>query len=399
MYRRTVLLAGLFFSLLHSNGQGVSKTMLRLPDTGEMTSYTTTFGEDADYSFLTPFFEVNGDGTVTDTVTGLMWQQTDGGEMTVENAILYCQNLTLGGYDDWRLPDAHEAFSILNHQFSNPATNPAVFTVTDAEYWWTSDRQANDSSKVWVTNGGGGIGNHSKFETLSAGGTRKIHVRAVRQVVPAATVPQRFTDNGNGTVSDHLTNLIWQKEPSPDSLAWESALTYAENLSLAGQTDWRLPNIKELQSLNDESLFNPSVSTVYFGTVGVKKYWSSTTLPNQPTQAWYLQTLWGITTHDLKTAKNNIICVRGNPASSPLSVANRIPASPRMFPNPAEDVVYICAPTNSVIEIRDLTGRVLFRPAAQSTLTEVDISALCQGFYLVVIRQDKQVYSKKLVKH
>ena len=66
------------------NAQPVLKTMMRLPDTGQTTSYTSTFGEDADYNFNTPAFILSGNGTVTDTITTLMWQQTDGGEMTIK---------------------------------------------------------------------------------------------------------------------------------------------------------------------------------------------------------------------------------------------------------------------------------------------------------------------------
>ncbi|MFY8020160.1 MAG: DUF1566 domain-containing protein, partial [Bacteroidia bacterium] len=156
-----------FFILAHLilDAQNVRKTMLRLPDTGETSSYTNTFGEDHDYLINPPYFIINGDGTVLDTVTGLMWQQTDGGEMTYENAIQYCKNLRLGSYQDWRLPNIHESFSILNHQNSNPAFDIAVFNTTGAEYWWSSDQQVNDSSKIWVSNAGGGIGNHPQKET------------------------------------------------------------------------------------------------------------------------------------------------------------------------------------------------------------------------------------------
>ena len=90
--------------LLSGYARAQTKTMKRLPDTGQTQSFTNTFGEDSDYTLHPPFFIVNGDGTVTDTVTGLMWQQTDGGEMTVEAAETYCASLMLGGYDDWRLP-------------------------------------------------------------------------------------------------------------------------------------------------------------------------------------------------------------------------------------------------------------------------------------------------------
>lgn len=313
---RAALALFLFFCQLTS-AQTVLNTMRRLPDTGQTQSFTNTPGEDADYLQNPPFFQLHGDGTVTDTVTGLMWQQTDGGEMTVENAVAYCDNLTLGGYTNWRLPTAQEAYSILNQGKSNPALDLAVFGNTGAEYWWTSERDATNANKVWVVNKGGGIGNHLKTETISAGGNKKIHVRAVRDVVTPIPVSSHLTDNGDGTVTDNLTRLIWQKTPAPDSMTWENALVYAENLSLAGAGDWRLPNIKELQSLNDEDLANPSVDAGFFPAIGVAKYWSGTTLFNQTVRAWYLDTRFGITTYDPKTAQNRIICVRGNSEVAP----------------------------------------------------------------------------------
>lgn len=292
-------------------GQAIAKTMLRLPDTGETTGYTNTFGEDADFTINAPYFTANGDGTVTDTITSLMWQQTDGGEMTVEDATLYCDTLTLGGYSDWRLPNAHESFSILNHQQTNPALDGDVFTATDAEYWWTSTRQANDDNKVWVTNAGGGIGNHQKTETISAGGIKRFHVRAVRDQSPPSLITQHFTIHPNGTATDELTGLVWQRAVYFDTLTWEAALGYADTLTLAGFNDWRLPNVKELRSINDESMIGPSIDGGVFGNVGSRKYWSSTTLPNQSTKAWYLFTQFGITTYDVKTRRLYVLCVRG----------------------------------------------------------------------------------------
>lgn len=300
--------------------QPVIKTMLRLPDTGETISYTNTPGEDADFNIHPPYFIINGNGTVTDTVTGLMWQQTDGGEMTVESAVIYCDTLSLGGYTDWRMPNPHELFSIINHQNVNPALNTAVFPNTGAAYWWSSVRQINDSNKVWCTNSGGGVGNHPKSETISAGGTKKFHIRAVRDVTAPTTIPYHFTDNGNGTITDNLTNLVWQKNAYPDSLTWEQALTYADTLTQSGLTDWRLPNIKELQSLNDESRINPSINNTFFTNIATNKYWSSTTLPNHTTWAWYLNTQFGITTYDDKNIKHYLLCVRGNENVLPLKL-------------------------------------------------------------------------------
>lgn len=308
--KKLIYIAFLYSSIIY--GQSINKTMLRLPDTGQTNSYTNTFGEDNDYNINPPFFKLNGNGTVTDTITGLMWQQTDGGEMTYENAINYCDTLTLAGFIDWRLPTAHEGFSILNHQTTNPAVDIKVFTKTNAEYWWSINKQSNDNTKVWCTNAGGGIGNHPKSETISAGGTKKFHARAVRDINLPSTLKSHFTDNGNGTITDNLTNLIWQKITYSDSLTWEQALAYSDSLTYSGFNDWRLPNIKELQSLNDESIINPSIDKTIFTNLGIKKYWSSTTLPNQTAKAWYLHTQFGITTYDNKTARNMIICVRGD---------------------------------------------------------------------------------------
>jgi hypothetical protein len=358
----------------------IPKTMRRLPDTGQTQSFTNTVGEDADYLQNPPIFVLNGDGTVTDTVTGLQWQQTDGGEMTFENAEIFCANLSLGGYTDWRLPTAQEAYSILNQGKSNPALDMVFFTNTAAEYWWTSEHDATNANKIWATNKGGGIGNHPKNETVSAGGTKKIHVRAVRDVETPPMVDSHFTDHNDGTVTDHLTNLVWQKKPAPDSMSWENALLFAESLSLAGFEDWRLPNIKELQSLNEEGSANPSVNTVFFPEIGLKKYWAGTSLPNQTTKAWYWDTRFGITTYAEKTGKLNVLCVRGGQNGS-VKAADLSTENPDVwaFPNPFHDHIYVKnASENTIFELINATGQLVFYG---NHIETADFSNLPTGVY------------------
>ena len=378
--RKSLIVLGILCSQQITFSQSISKTMLRLPDTGETTSYTSTFGEDNDYNINAPFFINNGDGTVTDTITGLMWQKTDGGEMTIENATTYCNTLTLAGYTDWRLPTAHEGFSILNQQYANPSLDATVFTTTNADYWWTSTRQANDTTKIWVTNAGGGIGNHPKAETVSAGGVKQFHVRAVREI-NTPTVVTHFTDNGNGTITDNVTGLIWQKTPYVDSLTWENSLTYADTLTFNGFTDWRLPNIKELQSINDESLINPSVNTTYFPTISKSKfYWSSTTLPNQTTKAWYLYPAFGITTYDYKTVAHHLICVRGNQASTTsIKSISKPTSSLNVFPNPFTSSIKLSM-KNQDIEFFNAMGQLIY---AGNNIECQDFSSLPSGIYFI----------------
>ena len=56
----------------------------------------------------------------------------------------------------------------------------------------------------------------------------------------------RFVDNGDGTVTDNCTGLMWAKNSTPTSYHWQAALQYCDALDFAGHTDWRPPNIMEL---------------------------------------------------------------------------------------------------------------------------------------------------------
>ena len=68
-----------------------------------------------------------------------------------------------------------------------------------------------------------------------------------------------FENNGDGTVTDHANGLMWSQADEGKGLLWADALAYAENSDLAGYDDWRLPNVKELQSIVDYT-HSPSAS-------------------------------------------------------------------------------------------------------------------------------------------
>lgn len=97
----------------------------------------------------------------------------------------------------------------------------------------------------------------------------------------------RYTDNGNGTVTDTQTKLVWQQTAYTVQQTWEDAITYCENLVLADKVDWRLPNFRALQSLIDDSRSEPALDPLFIGAWDME-YWSSTTMEFNPTQAWSL---------------------------------------------------------------------------------------------------------------
>ena len=109
-------------------------------------------------------------------------------------------------------------------------------------------------------------------------------------------VDPRFTDNGDGTVQDNLTGLIWLKNANCFGLRnWTNALSDANTLadascgltdgSIAG--DWRLPNVKELRSLVDFVQAGPPLTPGHpFSAVQSQRYWSSTSAAADPRYAW-----------------------------------------------------------------------------------------------------------------
>ena len=276
---------------------------------------------------------------------------------------------------------------------ANPAIDVSVFTTTTAQYWWSSVRQANDTTKIWVTNAGGGIGNHPKTETISAGGNKIFSTRAVRDVTPPPTIPNHFTNNGNGTITDNLTGLIWQKIVYSDSITWGQALTYADTLTLNGNTDWRLPNIKELESISDESLINPSINRTFFTSMVTNKYWSSTTLPNQTAKAWYLDTQFGITTYDAKTVRHYLICVRGNTSlATSINQLSNNKNHYNVFPNPFTSKISIeNSNSNTETDLWNCIGQLIY---SGRNIESQDFSSLAKGIYFLKINDT----SSKVIK-
>ena len=133
----------------------------------------------------------------------------------------------------------------------------------------------------------------------------------------------RFTLNGDGTITDALTGLVWmQKANCWERQTWANALTKVAGLNSGSETcsgyttgthtDWRLPTIKELESLVDAEHVNPALPSGHaFVGVQASSYWSSTSYAINSSYAWYVNLYNGNVRYDNKSSSYYVWPVRG----------------------------------------------------------------------------------------
>jgi len=282
----------------------------------------------AGVNWPSPRFKVSGD-VVTDNLTGLMWTMNANlpGEMTWDEALVYCNNLTLGGYSDWRLPNVNELESLINANELSPADwlNTRGFNNVQAPHYWSSTTNVGYADNAWVVymDQGGVYGSYKSYSNYVW------PVRGGQQDLPDSTYPAyvwktgqttryatgddgdlekgvawpspRFADHRNGTVTDNLTGLMWTKNANllGDAMFWQQALDYVKGMNNGtypnlGFTDWRLPNRKELHSLTDWSRYLPALPSGHpFTNVQCYYYWSSTTFADSTGAAWGVMMWYG----------------------------------------------------------------------------------------------------------
>ena len=284
----------------------------------------------------------NGDGTVSDPSTGLTWEKKcDGcaglhdfgtqypwrsapGEMDAAGwlrAINSKDGTGLAGHDDWRLPETGELLSIVHYERFNPAIGDAFdgaacgagcgssaapgCSCTGLGAYWTAG-SSGDIVPVVLANLGIVVGRSAGEDAF---------VRAVRG--PRVDRNDRFVDNGDGTITDRVTRLMWEKKcRCSDSLHdvdrrmhwsfdgtaetiwdWLSAVNEEAGSGFAGHDDWRVPNVKELYSLFDVRRGPPGIDPAFTGegcadmgkpvcsVTGEGVHWTSTTFADFPSLA------------------------------------------------------------------------------------------------------------------
>lgn len=125
----------------------------------------------------------------------------------------------------------------------------------------------------------------------------------------------RFADNGDGTVMDLLTGLMWTKnaDQAKGRLDWEEAVSRCSACRDGNYTDWRLPNRKEFESILDLGRYHPSLPAGHpFLNVKSDYYWTSTTPANNEDHGWVVHFYIGFITHDDKAGTHYLWCVRSN---------------------------------------------------------------------------------------
>ena len=305
--KKTISLSIVLIFSLFSTGCG-GLTAYSLPDTGQIKSYTETRGEDSDYHINPPSYIDNGDGTITDSVTGLIWQKKDDNKArSWQEAQTYAKKLKLGEYSDWRVPTAKELMHIIDNDRHFQAIDKTYFPNTKPGYYWSSTTYEHNPKYAWRVN----------FIYGRLHNQKKSHDQYYVRCVRGKRLPKPdFVDNTDGTITDLATNLTWQQGES-SLMSWEEALVYAEGLELAGHNDWRLPNKNELQSIVDYNKSHPAIDKTFFPEAKRSYYWSSTTTTNATGGAWYVNFYYGSIKHSSKSKNNRYVrCVRGEAMKS-----------------------------------------------------------------------------------
>ena len=245
------------------------------------------------YHGMPPSFQDNGNGTITDLNTGLIWQSSPDANGNNNGIVEKADKLTwsqvqarpavinaanYGGYNDWRVPTIKELYSLTNWNGTDPSafmgnstTNLVPFI--DPTYFPFAYGQTNlgeriidsqyASCNLYNETGWDGFpmlfgfnfadGRIKGYGLMMPGGIEKTFFLICVRGNTSYGI-NKFKDNGDNTISDSTTGLMWTKDDSQTGMNWQAALAWAQTMNTAnycGYHDWRLPNTKELQSIVD----------------------------------------------------------------------------------------------------------------------------------------------------
>jgi hypothetical protein len=290
------------------------------------------YGQDAQFHGHPASYTLSADSlTVHDNNTGLTWQRspdTDGdGSLTRRDKLTSAQAQALpaklnaarfGGFDDWRLPSIKELYSLFDARGTDPSgpmnmdtsrLTPYLDTkffkfaygdtrtgerVIDSQYASSTKyvgKSARGFGKLFGVNFADG--RIKGYDLQMPGGAEKtFFVLCVRGNPSYGR--NDFHDNSDGTITDRATGLMWSKTDSGQGMNWQDALAWVQQKNaekFLGHDDWRLPSVKELQSIVD---YTRSPDTTH--SPAIDPIFNCTTITNEAHQADY-PFYWSATTH------------------------------------------------------------------------------------------------------
>ena len=272
------------------------------------------YGQDAQFSGLQPSYRDNGDGTISDLNTGLMWVSARGSKVTWDNAVAGAATNRTGGYSDWRMPTIKELYSLIDFNGKSASTDAQCIPYINTTYFeiiygdvtsgrvidgqdWSSTRYVSttmgDNATIFGVNFiDGRIKGYPQYTPPNYTAGYTLYVRYVRG--NSSYGVNDFVNHGDGTITDQATGLMWSQADSALAMNWQDALAWVQTKNAAsylGYSDWRLPNAKELQSLVD---YTRSPATT--GSATINAMFNSTTITNEGGVADY-PFYWTGTTH------------------------------------------------------------------------------------------------------
>lgn len=242
-------------------------------------------------------FEVNGK-RVSDLDTGLIWTRDAAMSefpLSWEEAFAFVKKLNAGAYEghaDWRLPGRRELFSLVSHDRVNPCLPEGhPFENVFPGYYWTSTPCARLPDQAWYIHMGGarvyrGM-KHAYCMVWPVCGRNP-----APETVFQAAAENRFCSRGR-VVRDLATGLSWTRRAclAASPVTWQEALDIIVRINRQGDpgdSDWRLPHIRELESLLDLAAHSPALPPGHPFEDVQEFYWSATTSQYETRYAWAL---------------------------------------------------------------------------------------------------------------
>jgi hypothetical protein len=235
---------------------------------------------------------------VQDNLTGLVWHinaNLPEFPLTWKEAFEFIQEINdsrLSGINAWRLPARKELFSLLSHQFVNPALPKGrPFINVFNGYYWTRTESGRLPDQAWYVHLGGG----KVYRGMKHGSYMVWPVSG--RFVAHAFMENRFVACKD-SYYDCVTRRHWYagNQLNGGAISWKEAFRAVEKLNETPQADhgtWRLPNIRELESLVDDGNHSPAFADGFYINNVKDGYWSSTTSLYEPRYAWVLYPLDG----------------------------------------------------------------------------------------------------------